>query len=121
MGNVTRQCREVTLIEWVGVVSSVARHKPSEKGKTMPISMNTASSRCMSHSLGNFFLEIRKRLAKMFERLGCTFSAIVFRRMAERELNNREAQRCELGYESRKRALLITLRHKISEKQAKII
>jgi len=60
-------------------------------------------------------------LAKAFERLDFTFSAIVFKRMAERELKNREAQRCELGYESRKRALLTALRQKISEKQAKII
>jgi hypothetical protein len=74
----------------------------------------------MAHRWGDFGLDIRKRLAKAFERLSFIFSAIVIKRMARRELKNREAQRCEFGYEARKRKLLLALRDKISEKQTKI-
>jgi len=86
----------------------------------MPISMNTTSSRRMTYRQGDFSLEIRKRLAKAFERLCLTFSATIVKMTAQRELKNSEAQRYELGYEARKLELLIALRHKISEKQAKI-
>lgn len=117
--NATKQVREVTLIEWIGAVYSVARHKPSEKGKTMSISMNTTSSRHMVHRRGNFCLEIRKRLARAVERLGLRFSAPIIKWAEQYELQRREAQRCELGYEARKRELLIALRQRISEKHTK--
>jgi hypothetical protein len=39
--------------------------------------------------------------------------------MAQKELNDCEAQHYELSYEARKRKLLIALRDKIAEKQAK--
>jgi hypothetical protein len=58
----------------------------------MPISMNTTSSRRMAHHRGNFGLRIRTRLAKAFERPSLIFSAIVAKRMAQRELENSEAQ-----------------------------
>jgi hypothetical protein len=73
----------------------------------------------MAYRLGDFGLEIRKRLAKASERLGLIFSAIIIRRMEQRELNDREAQQYELGYEARKRQLLVALREKIAKKQAK--
>jgi hypothetical protein len=82
-------------------------------------SMNTTSSRYTAHRLGDFSLEIRKKLAKAFERLSLIVSAIVIKRMAERELKDREARQDELGYEARKRKLLVALRNKIAERQAK--
>jgi hypothetical protein len=83
----------------------------------MPISMNTTSSRPTAHRLGDFVLEIRKRLAKAFERISLISSAIIIKRMAERELKDREVQQHELSYEVRKRKLLVALRDKIAEKQ----
>jgi len=81
--------------------------------------MNTTSSRHSAHRLGDFGLDIRKRLAKAFENLSLIFSAIIIRRMAQRELKDREMQQYELSYEARKRKLLVALRDKIAEKQAK--
>src|SRR5215475_3653498 len=104
----------------VGAVYSKARQMPWEKGKTMYISMNTTSSRRMSHRWENFSLEIRKKLAKAFEHLSLIISADIARQMEQSELKNREEQRYEHGYEARKRKLLVSLRHKISEKQTKI-
>jgi hypothetical protein len=85
----------------------------------MPISVNTTSSRPTAHRLGDFGLEIRKRLAKAFERISLVSSAIIIRRMAQRELDDREVQHYEPGYEARKRKLLLALRDKIAEKQTK--
>jgi hypothetical protein len=85
----------------------------------MPTSIHTPSSRPTAHRLGDFGLEIRKGLAKSFERISLIFSAIIIRRMAQRELNDREAQHYELSYEARKRKLLVALRDKIAEKQTK--
>jgi hypothetical protein len=82
-------------------------------------SMNTTSSRHTAHRLGDFGLEIRKKLANAFERLSLIFSAIIIKRMAQRELKDREARQDELGYEARKRKLLVALRNKIAEKQTK--
>jgi hypothetical protein len=39
--------------------------------------------------------------------------------MEQRELNDREAHQDELGYEARKRKLLLALRDKIAEREAK--
>ena len=80
-------------------------------------SMNTTSSRHTAHRLGDFSLEIRKRLAKAFERLSLIFSAIIIKRMAQQELKDREARQDELGYEARKRKLLVALREKVAERQ----
>lgn len=85
----------------------------------MAISMNTTLSQRTAHRLGDFGLEIRKRLAETFERLSPILSAIIIKRMARRELKGREAQQHELSYEARKRKLLVALRGKIAEKQAK--
>jgi len=82
-------------------------------------SMNTTSSRRTAHRSGDFGLEIRKRLAKAFERISLIFSTIIIKRMAQRELKDREARQDELGYEARKRKLLVALRNKIAEKQTK--
>jgi len=82
-------------------------------------SMNTTSSRHTAHRMGDFGLEIRKRLAKAFERLSLIFSAIIIKWMAQREFKDREARHDELGYEARKRKLLVALRNKIAEKQTK--
>jgi len=82
-------------------------------------SMNTTSSRHTAHRLGDFSLEIREKLAKAFESLSLIISAIVIKRMAQRELKDREARQDELGYETRKRKLLVALRNKIAEKQTK--
>jgi hypothetical protein len=82
-------------------------------------SMNTTSSRHTAHRLEDFSLEIRKKLAKAFERLSFIVSAIVIKRMAQRELKDREARQDELSYEARKRKLLVALRNKIAERQAK--
>jgi len=67
--------------------------------------------------LEDFDVEIRKGLAKALERISLIFSAIIIRRMAQRELNDCEAQQYELSYEARKRKLLVALRDKIAEKQ----
>ena len=82
-------------------------------------SMNTTSSRHTAHRMGDFGLEIRKRLAKAFERLSLIVSAIVIKRMAQQELKDREARQDGLSYEARKRKLLVALRNKIAERQAK--
>jgi hypothetical protein len=87
--------------------------------KQMPISMNTTSSQRAAHRSGDFGLEIRKRLAKAFERVSLIFSAIIIRRMAQRELEDREVQQYDPGYEARKRELLVALRDKIAERQTK--
>jgi hypothetical protein len=87
--------------------------------KKMPISMNITSSRRAAPHLGDFGLEIRKRLAKEVERLSLIFSTIIIKRMEQRELKDHEVQQCELGYEARKRQLLIALRNKIAENQTK--
>ena len=81
--------------------------------------MNTTSSRRMAHGRGNFGFEIRKRLAKACERLNLIFSGMIVERVAQSELKNHEAQRYEIGYEARKRKLIVKLRYKISEKQGK--
>jgi hypothetical protein len=39
--------------------------------------------------------------------------------MPQRELKDREARQDELSYEARKRKLLVALRNKIAERQAK--
>jgi hypothetical protein len=82
-------------------------------------SMNTTSSRHTAHRLGDFSLEVRKKLAKAFERLSLIVSAIVIKRMAQQELKDREARQDELSYEARKRKLLVALRNKIAERKAK--
>jgi hypothetical protein len=86
--------------------------------KKMPFSMNTTSSQRTAYRLGDFGLEIRKRLAKAAERLSLIFSAIIIKRMEQRELMDRAAHQDELGYEARKRKLLAALHDKIAERQA---
>jgi hypothetical protein len=86
----------------------------------MSTSMNTTQSRRMAQGRRGFGLEITNRLVKAFEHLSFVFSAIGAKRLAERELKNREPRQCEIGYEARKRQLLVALRKKISEKQTKI-
>jgi hypothetical protein len=86
--------------------------------KKMTISMNTTSSQRMAYRLGGFGPEIRKKLAKASERLSLIFSAIIIKRMEQRELKDREAHQEELGYEATKRKLLVALRDKIAERQA---
>jgi len=81
--------------------------------------MNTTSSRHAAHRLGDFSLEIRKKLANAFERLSLIVSAIVIKRMAQQELKDREARQDELGYEARKRKLLVALREKVAERQTR--
>jgi hypothetical protein len=85
----------------------------------MRVLMNETFSRRMAYRWGNFGLEIRRRLAKAFERLSLIFSATDIKRMERCELENREAQQNEIGHEARKRKLLIALRRKISERRAK--
>jgi hypothetical protein len=86
--------------------------------KKMPISMNTTSSQRMAYRLGDFGLEIRKRLAKASERLSLIFSAIIIKRIEQQELKDHEAHQEELGYEATKRKLLVALHDKIAERQA---
>jgi hypothetical protein len=86
----------------------------------MPSSINTTQSRRMAQGRRDFGLEITDSLAKAFERLSLVFSAIEAKRLAERELKNRETRQCEIGYEARKRQLSFALRQKISEKQTRI-
>ena len=81
--------------------------------------MNTTRSRRISQSWRDSRVEINNRLAKAFERLSLIFQAIGARQSAEQELKKRETRQCELGYEARKRELLVALRQKISEKQTK--
>jgi hypothetical protein len=52
----------------------------------------------MAYRWGNFGLEMRRRLAKVFERLSLIFSEINIKRTARRELENREAQQSEIGH-----------------------
>jgi len=80
-------------------------------------SMNTTSSRPTAHRSGDFGLEIRKRLTKAFERISLIFPAIIIRRIAKRDLMDREVRQYELGYEARRRKLLVALRDKIAERQ----
>jgi hypothetical protein len=86
----------------------------------MSTSIKTTQSRRIAQGLRDLGLEIKDRLAKAFEHLSLLFSAIGSRRLAERELKNRETPQCEIDYETRKRQLLVALRQKISEKQTKI-
>jgi len=72
----------------------------------------------MAYRLGDFGLEIRKRLAKASERLSLIFSAIIIKRMEQQELKDREAHQEELGYEATKRKLLVALHDKIAERHA---
>jgi hypothetical protein len=74
----------------------------------------------MSQGWKDFGLEITNRLAKACEHLSLVLSAIGAKRLAERELKNRETRQCEIGYEARKRQLLVALRQRIAEKQKKI-
>lgn len=82
--------------------------------------MNTTPSRRMAQGRRDFRFEIINRLAIAFERLNIIFPASDAERTAQQELKNREARQCEIGYEARKRELLVALRQKISEKQTKI-
>ena len=59
-------------------------------------------------------------MAIAVERLSLFFSVIILGRVARRELKNREAPSGETSYEARKRRLLVSLRHKISEKKTRI-
>jgi len=68
----------------------------------------------------DFGIEIAYRLGKAFERLSLIFSTIGARQATRQELKDREARQCEIGYEARKRQLLVALRQKISEKQKEI-
>ena len=85
----------------------------------MQVLINETFSRRMAYRWGNFGLEMRRMLAKAFERLSLIFSAIDIKRTARRELENRETQQSEIGNEARKRKLLIALRRKISERRMK--
>lgn len=85
----------------------------------MNVLMNDTFSRRICRRWGDFSPEIRKRLAKAFERLSLRFSASISKWAEQYELQSREAQRCELGYEARKRELLVALRHRISEQHTK--
>jgi hypothetical protein len=58
-------------------------------------------------------------LANALNDLKLFFSSAIAKRMARRELKGREAQQTEIGYEARKRELLIALRQKISERRTK--
>ncbi len=81
--------------------------------------MNETFSRHMAYRWGNFGLEMRRMLAKTFERLSLILSAINIKRTGRHELENRVAQQSEIGAEARKRKLLIALRLKISEGRMK--
>jgi len=85
----------------------------------MQVLMNETFSRRMAYRWGNFGLEMRRMLAKAFERLSLIFSAIDIKRTARRELENRETQQSEIGNEARRRKPLIALRRKISERRMK--
>jgi len=80
---------------------------------------NETFSRRVAYRWGNFGLEMRRMLAKTFERLSLIFSAINIKRTERHELESREAQKSEIGAEARKRKLLIALRRKISERRMK--
>jgi hypothetical protein len=86
----------------------------------MSTATNTTQPRRMSQGRREFGLEITNGLAKAFERLSLVFSAIEAKRLAERELKNRETRQCEISYEARKHKLLVALRQKISQKQTRI-
>jgi hypothetical protein len=81
--------------------------------------MNTTPSRRLAQDRRDFGVEIINMLAKAFGRLSIIFPAIVAERTAPQELKNRETRQCEIGYEARKRQLLVALRQKIVEKQTK--
>jgi len=85
----------------------------------MQVLMNETYSRHMGYRWSNFGIEMRRRLAKAFERLSLIFSAINIKRTERRELENCEAQQSEIGHEARRRKLLIALRRKISERRTK--
>jgi hypothetical protein len=73
----------------------------------------------MASPLESFGLGIRRRLANVFNDLRIFSSWFIAKGLARRELNKREAQQTEAGYEARKRKLLIALRQKISERRTK--
>jgi hypothetical protein len=85
----------------------------------MRVLMNETFSRRVAYRWGNFGLEIRRWLAKAFERLSLIFSSMDIERTAWGELENRETQQSEIGHEARKRKLLIALRRKISDRRTK--
>jgi hypothetical protein len=79
----------------------------------------TITSRHMAHTLESFGPGIRRRLAKVFNDLRIFSSRFIAQGPTRRELKKREAQQTEVGYEARKRKLLIALRQKISERRTK--
>jgi hypothetical protein len=81
--------------------------------------MGTNFLRRMAHPWEHFGPEIRKRLANAFNDLRLIFSLVIAKVTAQREMNSREAGQTEIGYEARKRKLLIALRQKISERRTK--
>jgi hypothetical protein len=81
--------------------------------------MNTSLSLGMARPWENFGPEIRRRLANALNDLRLFFPLIIAKRTARRELKRREADQTEVGYEARKRKLLIALRQKISERRTK--
>jgi hypothetical protein len=86
----------------------------------MPISTNTSPSQRIAQRWRDFRLEIGSRLAKAFECMGLIFPMIRAKWTAQRELKSREPRRLEIGYEARKRQLLVALRQKVSGKRTKI-
>jgi hypothetical protein len=81
--------------------------------------MDTTSLRYMARPLENPGLRIRRRLANAFNDLRIFSSWFIAKSLAQRELKRHEADQTEIGYEARKRKLLIALRQKISERQTK--
>jgi hypothetical protein len=69
--------------------------------------------------LESFGLGIRRRLANVFNLLRICSSWFIAKGVAQRELKKGEAQQTEVGYEARKRKLLIALRRKIYERRMK--
>jgi hypothetical protein len=69
--------------------------------------------------LESFGLGIRRRLANVFNLLRICSSWFIAKRLARRELKKREADQTKVGYETRKRKLLIALRRKIYERRMK--
>jgi hypothetical protein len=61
--------------------------------ETMSVMTNETFSRRMAQRRGDSGLEMRNSLAKAFERLSLIFSANSIKRTAQREMQNREAQR----------------------------
>jgi hypothetical protein len=64
-------------------------------------------------------LRIEKMLATLVNNLHLFGSVIIAKWMVKRELKRREAQQTQVGYEAKKRKLLVTLRRKISERRSK--